>query len=188
MHDVNEPLLTLPSDQSFFELEQAMQHGYCPKCGRTVVRKRIFQATKSGGPARSFITTAYVCIHCGYTEQYIDANGLSVIATSPEWDVVPPSHTFVQPAATGATMRLESRQTGTQPPTQDVDNCPHCGSDLVIPRVRVRLSVTVDQSGWDQLLWGPATGVVYAQICGKCGYTRLFLEDPTELYAAYQNT
>lgn len=34
---------------------------------------------------------------------------------------------------------------------------------------------------------GSHEGTLYARVCGECGYTELFLDNPRELYEIYQN-
>jgi hypothetical protein len=73
--------------------------------------------------------------------------------------------------------------------------CAKCGSEKIVP-----LASVLDQGrGSDQTLQAYVysnpeawvfKGTVYtrlqAQICGECGYTELFAENPAELYEAYR--
>lgn len=73
--------------------------------------------------------------------------------------------------------------------------CTRCGSDAVIPRVRV---VDRDESGTRQdlqvevqrrpnamLFKRPERSTLSAQVCSACGHAELYAEAPRALYAAY---
>ncbi len=73
--------------------------------------------------------------------------------------------------------------------------CKNCGSEKMIPGVQMldqghhsdgTLKAHVGFEDPDAVIF---RGAVYARlkanICGECGYTELFADDPAELYAAY---
>lgn len=73
--------------------------------------------------------------------------------------------------------------------------CTHCGSDAVIPRVRV---VERDEGGTRQdvevevqrrpnavFFKRPERSRLSAQVCSACGHVELFADAPRALYAAY---
>jgi formate dehydrogenase assembly factor FdhD len=75
-------------------------------------------------------------------------------------------------------------------------HCIRCGSDAVIPRVRV---VERDEGGTRQdvqvevqrrpnamLFKRPERSPISAQVCGACGHAEFYVESPRALYAAYQ--
>jgi len=74
--------------------------------------------------------------------------------------------------------------------------CPRCGSDAVIPRVRVvdrdsgdmrqDLEVEVQRRPSALLFKRPERSALSARVCGVCGHAELFAESPRALYAAYQ--
>jgi predicted nucleic-acid-binding Zn-ribbon protein len=76
-----------------------------------------------------------------------------------------------------------------------VASCAKCSSPNVIPKVRV-----IDHWGWNltkdltielydnpQALVhkGALTMSLYAWVCGECGYTELYVDDPKELFFKY---
>ena len=73
--------------------------------------------------------------------------------------------------------------------------CTRCGSDVVIPRVRVLdrdeggthrdLQVEVQRRPNAMLFKRPERSTISAQVCGACGYAELYVEAPRALYAAY---
>lgn len=73
--------------------------------------------------------------------------------------------------------------------------CTRCGSDAVIPSVRVverdeggtrkDLMVEVQRRPNAMLFKRPERSKVSAQVCGACGHAELFAEAPRALYAAY---
>src|SRR5690349_6763261 len=77
----------------------------------------------------------------------------------------------------------------------DPTRCARCGSDSMIPRVRVLdrdeggsrrdLQVEVQRRPNAMLFKRPERSTVSAQVCGACGYAELYVEAPHALYAAY---
>ena len=73
--------------------------------------------------------------------------------------------------------------------------CTRCGSDAIIPRVRVLdrdeggthrdLQVEVQRRPNAMLFKRPERSAISAQVCSACGYAELFVEAPRALYAAY---
>ena len=72
--------------------------------------------------------------------------------------------------------------------------CTRCGSDAVIPRVRVLdrdeggtrdLQVEVQRRPNAMLFKRPERSTVSAQVCGACGHVELYAEAPRALYTAY---
>ena len=72
--------------------------------------------------------------------------------------------------------------------------CTRCGSDEVIPRVRVvergdgtryDLQVEVQRRPNAVLFKRPERSSLSALVCGACGFTELYAEAPRALYAAY---
>lgn len=73
--------------------------------------------------------------------------------------------------------------------------CTRCGSDAVIPRVRVldrgesntrqNLEVEIQRRPNAVLFKRPERSTVSAQVCGACGHVELYAESPDALYAAY---
>ncbi len=74
--------------------------------------------------------------------------------------------------------------------------CARCGSSRIIPRARVidrgdynsdagsqRVSVARDPTAL--FFTGEEKVETSARICGECGFTELFAEDPAALYEAY---
>ena len=72
--------------------------------------------------------------------------------------------------------------------------CDRCGSTRIIPRARVidrsdgngaNVRVSVKRKR-DALFFTAEERVeTFARICGECGFTELFAEDPAALYEAY---
>lgn len=70
--------------------------------------------------------------------------------------------------------------------------CPKCKSVKILPNVRVidrngdyqdkNLSVRLELKPGALLFKGAETFDLSACICGECGYTELFVENPTELW------
>lgn len=98
---------------------------------------------------------------------------------------------------TGVTTRLEppSAQADSSPQPIDTKSCPVCRSTRLIPNVRVRdtgqsargdLTVEVERFPHALFLRGATQGQLSASVCGKCGYTMFFADNPAELYAAYR--
>ncbi len=73
--------------------------------------------------------------------------------------------------------------------------CTRCGSDAVIPRVRVvdrdeggtrqDLQVEVQRRPNAMLFKRPERSTLSAQVCSACGHVELYAEAPRALYAAY---
>lgn len=75
--------------------------------------------------------------------------------------------------------------------------CPKCQSAKIIPDVRILdrnysvvgdLSVEIYENPDALLFKGAHNGKLQARICGQCGYTELYLENPAQLFAAYQRS
>lgn len=76
--------------------------------------------------------------------------------------------------------------------------CRNCGSEKVIPEVRVQdqghhsdglLKAYVGNNDPAAvILREPVFAKFKANICGECGFTELFADDPAALYAAYLKT
>jgi predicted nucleic-acid-binding Zn-ribbon protein len=74
--------------------------------------------------------------------------------------------------------------------------CPKCQSAKIIPNVRIildrnynvvgDLSVEIYENPDALFFKGAHQGKLQARICGQCGYTELCLENPAQLFAAYQ--
>ena len=72
--------------------------------------------------------------------------------------------------------------------------CPKCGCTVVVQGVRVLdrgsdgveydLSVAVYRNPSARLLKGEVTSGLWACVCGACGYTELYADNPTELVKA----
>jgi predicted nucleic-acid-binding Zn-ribbon protein len=72
--------------------------------------------------------------------------------------------------------------------------CPKCGSTEIIPDVRIidhghsntelDLSATVYSRPEAWIFRGPVTHRFRAHVCGSCGYTEFYVEDPKGLLAA----
>jgi len=77
-------------------------------------------------------------------------------------------------------------------------SCPNCGSTEIIPRVRVvdnapsggkiDLAVEICENPDALLFKGTHIGKLYARICGNCGYTELFVENPREILQVYRRS
>jgi formate dehydrogenase assembly factor FdhD len=73
--------------------------------------------------------------------------------------------------------------------------CTRCGSDAVIPRVRVidrgdsntryDLEVEVQRRPNAMLFKRPERSTLSARVCNACGHAELYAEAPRALYAAY---
>ena len=73
--------------------------------------------------------------------------------------------------------------------------CTRCGSDAVIPRVRVSergddnmrydLEVEVQRRPNAVLFKRPERATLWAQVCSVCGHVELYADAPGALYAAY---
>jgi len=76
----------------------------------------------------------------------------------------------------------------------DPARCMRCGSDAIIPRVRVLdrddggmhdLRVEVQRRPNAMLFKRPERSKISALVCGACGYAELYVETPSALYGAY---
>jgi hypothetical protein len=74
--------------------------------------------------------------------------------------------------------------------------CARCGSSKIIPRARVidhghanldfsNLHVSVERNPTALFFTGAEKVETFARICGECGFTELFADDPAALYEAY---
>lgn len=75
--------------------------------------------------------------------------------------------------------------------------CPKCQSSRIIPDVRILdhnysvtgdLSVEIYESPNALLFKGAHQGKLQAKVCGWCGYTELYVENPGALYNIYQQS
>ena len=75
--------------------------------------------------------------------------------------------------------------------------CPKCKSEKVVPAARVmdrghysadagNLTLVIYENPDALIFRGSHEGTLWARVCGECGYTELFLENPGELYEKYQ--
>ncbi|HLK59900.1 MAG TPA: hypothetical protein VKU00_25285 [Chthonomonadaceae bacterium] len=74
--------------------------------------------------------------------------------------------------------------------------CAKCGSHKIIPEARIwvrgpsdmtnELQVEVNEKPNALLFKGAHYGVLRAWICGTCGFTELYVNNPEELYTAYE--
>lgn len=74
--------------------------------------------------------------------------------------------------------------------------CTRCGSDGVIPRLRVidrgddnaryDLQVEVQRRPNAVFFKRPERSALTAQVCGACGYTEFYVDAPRALYTAYR--
>lgn len=77
------------------------------------------------------------------------------------------------------------------------DSCAKCGSAKIVPWVHIK-----DRSGNlnadfgltaevvehpNALFGGTRASQLLARVCGECGFTELYAQEPDELWAAYQN-
>jgi hypothetical protein len=77
----------------------------------------------------------------------------------------------------------------------DLLRCSRCGSDAIIPHVRVLdrdeggthrdLQVEVQRRPNALLFKRPERSKISAQVCGACGYAELYAETPRALHEAY---
>ena len=73
--------------------------------------------------------------------------------------------------------------------------CSKCHSEKIIPNVFIEdkgmsnvpwsLSVRVDEKPDAIVFKGRHTDTLRAWLCGECGFTELYVENPQQLYAAY---
>ena len=73
--------------------------------------------------------------------------------------------------------------------------CSKCGSHKIIPDVRIddrtqgrisELTIRVPEDPGAFLFKGTHLGTVTAWVCGTCGFMELYVDNPEELYAAYE--
>jgi hypothetical protein len=79
-----------------------------------------------------------------------------------------------------------------------LDECPKCKSRKIIPGVRIvdrgdyslpgNLNVQVDENPDAMLFKNTHYGILKAWICGECGYMEMYVDNPEELYSAYQES
>ena len=180
-----------------------MFNGTCPKCNQSDVRERRAELPGSPDQVATLHMRLFVCVACGYTETYTHAEDLSMIAQSAYWRIVPPTNRpSNHPPVTGATVRLEAPPNDEQhhPPTSDRSRspkkrCPACQSQRLVPGVRIvdhnqalarNLTVEVDRNPDALMFRGTMPSDLRAWICSECGYTSIFADRPSELFAAYQ--
>ena len=76
------------------------------------------------------------------------------------------------------------------------NSCFKCGSDKVIPRARVMdrghysgdagdLNLVVYANPEALMFKSGLNSSAFARVCGDCGFTELFVENPAELYDVY---
>ncbi len=76
--------------------------------------------------------------------------------------------------------------------------CPKCKSEKIVPRVRIMdrghgstdsgdLSVVTYEDPDALIFKGKQRSALFARICGDCGYTELFVENPREIYERYRH-
>lgn len=74
--------------------------------------------------------------------------------------------------------------------------CPKCGTDDVIPNLRVidghdgtqkSLELVIERREDATELSEPTVGELFANVCGRCGHTDFRVNNPTELLAAYRS-
>ena len=77
--------------------------------------------------------------------------------------------------------------------------CSKCKSEKVVPKARVmdrghysgdagNLALVVYENPDALIFKGSHKGELYARVCGDCGYTEMYLENPQELYEIYKST
>ena len=76
-------------------------------------------------------------------------------------------------------------------------NCSKCQSNKIISNVHIRdygdymsnnqLSVEIYEKPDAMIFKGTHEGALTAWICGECGYTELYVENPQALYSTYLN-
>ena len=80
----------------------------------------------------------------------------------------------------------------------EANTCPKCSSKKIVPRVRVMdrghysgdagdLALVIYENPEALIFKGTHEGALYAQVCGECGYTELYLDNPQELYSKYKD-
>ena len=178
-----------------------MRDGICPKCRATDIYQQFIRSQPSDAQLPEHSLSRYLCQNCGYLETYMDRDQVVIAVTTSTWTRIPVSaFSPVTMPMTGETIRL------TDPPTEppvSSDNaldlalehlCPVCGAETIIPEVRIRdtgqqargeVTVEIEQFPGAFVFKGPVIRQLYARICGKCGYTALFVSSPGGLYDAY---
>jgi hypothetical protein len=87
-------------------------------------------------------------------------------------------------------------QTVRSNPFRETKICPKCKSTKIIPNVRIidrgynsieTLSVEIYAKPDALFLKGTHRGYLSARICGHCGFTELFVDNPSELYETYES-
>jgi hypothetical protein len=74
--------------------------------------------------------------------------------------------------------------------------CAKCQSEKIIPSARVmdrgdysadagNLTLVVDENPEALVFKGSHKSELYARVCGDCGFSELYVEDPQELYQVY---
>ena len=76
------------------------------------------------------------------------------------------------------------------------DCCPKCGSPDVVPDVRLLdrghanyqhdLQAQVEEHPDAWVFKGPVRSSLRARVCGRCGYTELYAQDPGALLAVHR--
>ncbi len=80
----------------------------------------------------------------------------------------------------------------------ETDVCAKCRSAQVMPKVRIMdrghysgdagdLTLVLYEDPEALIFKGTHEGSLSARVCGACGYVELFLQNPQELYAVYQD-
>jgi predicted nucleic-acid-binding Zn-ribbon protein len=80
----------------------------------------------------------------------------------------------------------------------DITACSKCKSEKIVPTARVmdrghysgdagNLTLVIYEKPDALIFKGSHKGALSARVCGECGYTELFLDNPRELYEIYQN-
>jgi hypothetical protein len=78
-----------------------------------------------------------------------------------------------------------------------IERCDKCQSKKIIPQVQIvdktdynvptELSVVIYENPDAWIFKGEHKGILKAWICGDCGYTEIYLENPQDLYEKYQD-
>jgi ribosomal protein S27AE len=77
--------------------------------------------------------------------------------------------------------------------------CAKCGSERIVPSARIldrlhhsgaagNLTLVVYESPDALIFKGAHDSDLFARVCGDCGYTELFVENPADLYEVYVNS
>jgi hypothetical protein len=178
-----------------------MLDGVCPKCYQTEVREHLTDLMPLSDQPQPLRGRVLVCMECGYTEIYTHTAQLRLLAQSSQWISVPTVASVGQEPVTGVTERLspdspEGAASAIRAASEHhlKKRCPVCHADEIIPRARVldrsdglnqNLSVEVTRKPGARVFRRPVVSSVRAWICGRCGHTALFAEDPEALLDAY---